>query len=67
MNNGMLKHSSYSQEKYTNGEGSNSDREQSNWLPVYSPDLDLNENPYYYESNKLLFDLYIERLQRNGY
>ncbi|PNF17322.1 hypothetical protein B7P43_G04981 [Cryptotermes secundus] len=35
-------------------------------LSQYSPDLDASENPYYYESNKLLFALYMERLHRNG-
>lgn len=32
----------------------------------YNPELNASDNPYYYESNKLLFDLYIERLQRSG-
>jgi hypothetical protein len=35
-------------------------------LPRYNPALDASENPYYYESNKLLFALYIERLHRTG-
>lgn len=35
-------------------------------LSQYSPALDASENPYYYESNKLLFALYMERLHRNG-
>lgn len=30
----------------------------------YSPDLNSNQNPYYYETNKLLYDLYVERMQR---
>jgi len=33
-------------------------------IPVYDPDLGIGENPFYYESNKLLFHLYQERLQR---
>uniref|UniRef100_A0A1B6DI89 Uncharacterized protein n=1 Tax=Clastoptera arizonana TaxID=38151 RepID=A0A1B6DI89_9HEMI len=32
----------------------------------YSPDLGPSENPFYYESNKLLFTLYMERLHRTG-
>lgn len=35
-------------------------------MPVYNPDLSPAENPYYYENNKLLFTLYMERLQRTG-
>lgn len=35
-------------------------------LAQYNPALNALENPYYYESNKLLFALYIERLHRNG-
>lgn len=31
----------------------------------YMPDLNAAENPYYYEYNKLLFELYVERLQRS--
>ncbi|XP_060522669.1 uncharacterized protein LOC132699794 [Cylas formicarius] len=30
----------------------------------YSPDLDENQNPHYFNINKLLFEMYIERLQR---
>lgn len=32
----------------------------------YDPDLTSDQNPYYYESNRLLFDLYVERVQRHG-
>ncbi|XP_067006033.1 uncharacterized protein [Anabrus simplex] len=35
-------------------------------LAHYSPDLNASDNPYYYESNKLLFALYMERMQRSG-
>lgn len=35
-------------------------------MPIYNPDLSPAENPYYYENNKLLFTLYMERLQRTG-
>lgn len=34
--------------------------------PQYSPELDETQNPYYY-NNKLLFDLFVERMQRNGH
>ncbi|XP_011703769.1 PREDICTED: uncharacterized protein LOC105459442 [Wasmannia auropunctata] len=37
---------------------------QSNFTNDYRPDLDATENPFYYESNKLLFSLYMERIQR---
>lgn len=37
---------------------------QSNFTSDYRPDLDATENPFYYESNKLLFSLYMERMQR---
>jgi hypothetical protein len=33
----------------------------------YLPDLNAVENPYYYENNKLLFELYVERVQRSGF
>jgi len=35
-------------------------------LSQYSPALNASDNPYYYESNKLLFALYMERLHRSG-
>lgn len=35
-------------------------------LSQYNPALSASDNPYYYESNKLLFALYMERLHRNG-
>ncbi|CAL7940270.1 uncharacterized protein LOC143422453 [Xylocopa sonorina] len=37
---------------------------QSSYTAEYKPDLDAAENPFYYESNKLLFSLYMERIQR---
>ncbi|XP_071570505.1 uncharacterized protein [Temnothorax nylanderi] len=37
---------------------------QSNFTSDYRPDLGATENPFYYESNKLLFSLYMERMQR---
>lgn len=37
---------------------------QSSFAGEYRPDLDATENPFYYESNKLLFTLYMERMQR---
>lgn len=30
----------------------------------YLPDLSAIENPHYYDNNKLLFELYVERVQR---
>lgn len=35
-------------------------------LSQYTPDLTAADNPYYYENNKLLFALYMERVQRGG-
>ncbi|XP_075231886.1 uncharacterized protein LOC142330490 [Lycorma delicatula] len=35
-------------------------------IPHYNPDLTPSENPYYYENNRLLFTLYMERLQRTN-
>ena len=35
-------------------------------LSQYSPALSASDNPYYYESNKLLFALYMERIHRNA-
>ncbi|EEB16629.1 conserved hypothetical protein [Pediculus humanus corporis] len=67
VNNESFKNSDYLPENNGNGESSSSSRGQNNWSPVYNPDLGVNENPYYYESNKLLFGLYIERLQRTGF
>ncbi|XP_054285001.1 uncharacterized protein LOC129001653 [Macrosteles quadrilineatus] len=34
--------------------------------PHYSPDLGPAENPFYYENNRLLYNLYMERSQRSG-
>lgn len=33
-------------------------------LHCYSPELSVNENPHYYNKNKLLYDLHIERQRR---
>lgn len=35
-----------------------------NLMPQYSPDLSENQNPHYFNINKLLFEMYLERLQR---
>jgi len=34
--------------------------------PHYAPDLGPAENPFYYENNRLLYSLYLERAQRMG-
>lgn len=34
--------------------------------PMYNPDLNVADNPFYYEPNKLLYYLNIERMQRTG-
>ncbi|XP_015587498.1 uncharacterized protein LOC107264106 [Cephus cinctus] len=36
----------------------------SSYTAEYRPDLDANDNPFYYENNKLLYSLYMERMQR---
>ncbi|XP_063977577.1 uncharacterized protein LOC135162728 [Diachasmimorpha longicaudata] len=33
-------------------------------IQEYQPDLSPTENPYYYENNKLLYSLYVERMHR---
>lgn len=35
-----------------------------NVSPEYAPDLYENENPHYFGVNKLLFEMYLQRLQR---
>lgn len=37
-----------------------------NSIPQYSPTLNESENPYYFNINKLLFEMYWERQQRTG-
>lgn len=37
-----------------------------NTIPQYSPTLNESENPYYFNINKLLFEMYWERQQRAG-
>lgn len=32
----------------------------------YLPDLNAIENPHYYENNRLLFELYVERIRRSS-
>ncbi|XP_012276199.1 uncharacterized protein LOC105697449 [Orussus abietinus] len=39
---------------------------QSSYTAEYRPDLDANDNPFYYENNKLLYSLYMERMQRSS-
>ncbi|KAI4503792.1 hypothetical protein M0802_001195 [Mischocyttarus mexicanus] len=38
---------------------------QSSYSNEYRPDLSVSENPFYYETNKLLFSLHMERIQRS--
>ncbi|KAF6198826.1 hypothetical protein GE061_006849 [Apolygus lucorum] len=37
------------------------------WPPQYTPYLSSSENPFYYESNRLLYDLYQQRMQRHPF
>ncbi|GJQ81701.1 hypothetical protein Trydic_g9144 [Trypoxylus dichotomus] len=38
-----------------------------NPIPQYSPSLSESENPYYFNINRLLFEMYWERQQRIGH
>ncbi|KAK9888281.1 hypothetical protein WA026_000544 [Henosepilachna vigintioctopunctata] len=40
--------------------------EWSNAVPNYSPELSETQNPHYFNINKLLFEMYIERLHRES-
>ncbi|XP_034671929.1 uncharacterized protein LOC117903699 [Drosophila subobscura] len=31
----------------------------------YNPELSSDQNPYYYDKNKMLYDLHVERVKRN--
>lgn len=33
----------------------------------YNPELNADQNPYYYEKNKMLYDLHVERVKRNSH
>ncbi|KAH8284238.1 hypothetical protein KR044_000788 [Drosophila immigrans] len=33
----------------------------------YNPELSADQNPYYYEKNKMLYDLHVERVKRNNH
>lgn len=33
----------------------------------YNPELTADQNPYYYEKNKMLYDLHVERVKRNSH
>ncbi|XP_014248478.1 uncharacterized protein LOC106666093 [Cimex lectularius] len=63
VNNERLSTQDYEDSRNMDGESSGS---QQLWLPHYSPDLSPSQNPYYYESNRLLFELYIQRSQRSN-
>jgi hypothetical protein len=34
--------------------------------PSYQPELSVDQNPYYYNKNRELYDLYVERVKRAG-
>lgn len=51
----------------TNGQDSSSSNSQfseEGSTEGYNPELNHDENPFYYNKNKLLYDLYIERMRR---
>ncbi|XP_069685155.1 uncharacterized protein [Periplaneta americana] len=63
--------SSISHQQSVDSTGGSPELQSNNWLasqplPHYNPALNASDNPYYYESNKLLFALYMERLHRSG-
>ncbi|XP_064538789.1 uncharacterized protein LOC135428640 [Drosophila montana] len=33
----------------------------------YNPELNADQNPYYYEKNKMLYDLHVERVKRSNH
>ncbi|XP_017871627.1 PREDICTED: uncharacterized protein LOC108619515 [Drosophila arizonae] len=33
----------------------------------YNPELNADQNPYYYEKNKMLYDLHVERVKRHNH
>nr|CAD7424661.1 unnamed protein product [Timema monikensis] len=41
-------------------------RLQQAWMSPYSPNMSPQQNPYYYENNKMLYTLYMERMQRGN-
>lgn len=50
--------------RHGNG-GSSQQEDEDMGLECYSPELTQEENPFYYNKNKLLFDLHIERQRRH--
>lgn len=63
--NGHFIPSSSSSDVSQNSSPDNCGSNHGNFTTDYTPDLNATENPFYYESNKLLFSLYMERLQRS--
>ncbi|XP_017852063.1 uncharacterized protein LOC108606458 isoform X2 [Drosophila busckii] len=44
--------------------GSSGDGSSDSTTYEYSPELNADQNPYYYEKNKMLYDLHVERVKR---
>lgn len=38
-----------------------------NSVPQYTPDLNESQNPHYFNVNKLLFEMYLQRMHRGGH
>lgn len=57
---------SLSESEYSNGTGVSSvdSGVETMILNEYCPDLSAEQNPFYYAKNKLLYDLYVERMRR---
>lgn len=52
---------------FSNGQDSSSSNSQfseEGSIEGYNPELNHDENPFYYNKNKLLYDLYVERMRR---
>lgn len=60
LNNNNLNFSNNGQDSSS----SNSQFSEEGSIEGYNPELNHDENPFYYNKNKLLYDLYIERMRR---
>ncbi|KAG8041375.1 hypothetical protein G9C98_002363 [Cotesia typhae] len=58
--------SSNDSEPSTSSSSGNKHPVQNNFASDYRPDLNANDNPHYYESNKLLYTLSMERMHRRS-
>jgi len=52
-------------QSYCYGCHQNQSHNSMNSSKIYSPELDSNENPIYYESNRILYEAHQQRISRN--